>query len=104
MIIITWLVFCFVVGKYAEKKGYDFWPYALLSAIISPIGGFIILLIKGDNKEKKDVTSTSSFVDAPASEPKPVIQEEHSVEFCPKCGAKVDSGASFCPQCGNSLK
>lgn len=105
MIIITWLVLCFLVGKFAEKKGYDLWPYALLSVIISPIGGFIVLLLKGDNKEKKSVTPKSSFVDIPTNTPEPAyLQQEDSVEFCPKCGAKVDSGAAFCPKCGNSLK
>lgn len=105
MVIITWLVFCFLVGKFAEKKGYNFWPYALLSAVISPIGGFIVLLLKGDNKEKNFVAPKSSFEDIPSSTPEPTyLQKENSVEFCPNCGARVDSGAAFCPNCGNRLK
>lgn len=50
MYLITWLILSFLVGKYAEKKGHGLWSFVILSLFISPIGGFIVVLIAGDKK------------------------------------------------------
>ena len=47
MILICWILLCVAVGAAAKNRGRGFWPYTLLSALISPIGGFIVLLIVG---------------------------------------------------------
>ena len=108
MFIICWLALCALVGKFAQNKGRNFWTYALLSAIISPIGGFIVLLVKG-NKNNETVAAqyvapeeqyqpkeqaASAFLAAPAasSPAEPV--------FCVKCGALIDADTKFCPSCG----
>ena len=108
MVFICWLVLCVLVGKLAQNKGRNFWTYALLSAIISPIGGVIVLLVKG-NKDNGTVTTqyvapeeqcqpqeqaASAFLAAP------VASSPVEPMFCVKCGALIDAETKFCPSCG----
>ena len=50
---ITWVVFCIVVAKAAEKRGRSFAGYLILSLFLSPLAGIIILLVLGDTDEKQ---------------------------------------------------
>lgn len=59
--VLIWLFFCYLVGKMAEKRGRDFWPFALLSAVISPIGGCIVVLIAGNKKTVNSYHHQSSY-------------------------------------------
>lgn len=106
MIIITWLIFCAVIGYMAKNRGRGFWPFALLSAVISPIGGLIVLLVMGKKApetvesypkvEQNYSQQTSSFSSFPQDTPA-------AKSFCPNCGTQVDSEAAFCPNCGKQV-
>lgn len=104
--IIAWLVFCIVVGKMAEKRGRSFWTFTLISAVISPIGGFIVLLISG----KKDNAQVASQYECPEEQPQQYqssfVSEPNSTGpvFCTKCGAVIDSETKFCPACGAEVE
>lgn len=47
MVAILWLILVFLTGKYGEKRRTGFWGTMLLSALLSPIGGFLIALLAG---------------------------------------------------------
>ena len=51
-IFIIILILCFLCGKFAETKGKSFGKYFLISLIITPIIGFITLLVFQPNTEK----------------------------------------------------
>ena len=53
IIIVIWTYLAFFIGKYAEHKGKKFCYYFLLSFLITPLIGFIVLLIT--NKKKDEV-------------------------------------------------
>lgn len=121
MVVICWLVFCFLVGKFAQKRGRNFWKFVILSAIISPIGGVIVLLIVGEKQtsevqgyaDSSSYTQSSDFNSIPrAGTNRPfgihLSQIEKSSEptssFCPNCGTPIDSATIFCPQCGAKIE
>lgn len=49
----TWIILCILVGFYAKKNGRHGFGYFILSVLLSPLVGFIILLIIGDTQENK---------------------------------------------------
>lgn len=110
MVVVLWIIFCIVIGKYAQKKGRNFWTYALLSALISPIGGLIVLLISGNKKPEQDTTFQAPYSNIKASgstvpEPTPSLSESgDSHAFCTNCGSKLEPGSKFCPSCGTKLE
>ena len=50
--VIIWILLSFFCGKYAETKGKDFANYFLISLIITPLIGFIALLISKPNTKR----------------------------------------------------
>lgn len=105
MIIILWLAFCIAVGAYANKKGRSFLFFALLSVVISPIGGLIALLVIGEKKPEITGSSSASApgYQQPTSFKSNVSDSDQAVSFCPNCGAMLTPGAKFCPKCGNQI-
>lgn len=49
MLIIVWLLFALVVGAFASSRGRSGLAFFLLSVLLSPLVGFIIVLIVGSN-------------------------------------------------------
>jgi len=47
-------VFGYIIYQMAENRGRDPWVWILLSILLSPILGLIILAICGNTEEKKD--------------------------------------------------
>ena len=108
MVILLWLIFCVIVGSVAKNKGRSFLAFALLSVVISPIGGLIVLLLMG-NKVPEQVNSYSASVPDSQKLPDTNIQSEvldadNAVSFCPNCGAMLAPDAKFCPKCGNQIR
>lgn len=103
-----WVLFCYLVGKYAEKRGKSFWTYAVISGIVSPLLGFIIALITCGKQTNTTASAAQHFSNSYPSQQQhfvlPEEKSEASVEFCPHCGSKVMSHFSNCPNCGASLK
>ena len=48
LVIIIWIGFCFLIGKFAKQRGRDGVAWGFLSAVISPLLAFIILAIMPD--------------------------------------------------------
>ena len=51
-VVIIWIILAFLCGKYAEHKGKKFGNYFLLSFLITPLIGFIALLVTNENKDE----------------------------------------------------
>ena len=51
MYIIIWVVLAFFVGYLANEKGRSFFGYFILALILSPLLGFIILLVVGEDED-----------------------------------------------------
>lgn len=121
MVVICWLLFCFLVGKLAQKRGRNFWKFLILSAIISPIGGVFVLLVIG----KKQTSEVQSYADsstytqssdlnsiplAGTIQPSGISSSqlgnspEPNSSYCPECGTPIDSATVFCPQCGVKIE
>lgn len=45
MIFILYILLCISVGLLGKQRAFGFWGFLILSLFISPIAGFIILLI-----------------------------------------------------------
>ena len=107
MIILLWVIFCIAVGAFAKKKGRSFLLFALISVVISPIGGLIALLIVGD--KAPEVTnsyspSTSDYQQQPPTSFKSEVSDTDApASFCPNCGTMLAPGAKFCPKCGSQV-
>lgn len=51
MFIFFWLIFAILVGAYASGKGKSGFFYFILSIILSPLLGFLIALVSGNNED-----------------------------------------------------
>ncbi len=97
----NWLLFSIVCGFVAKSIGRSFWKYFFLSLFLSPIIGFIVLLIKGKKTEEKYVVIHDEI-------PEPNTQTHYTVpvrevRFCSACGNRMDSNAKYCSNCGKEL-
>ena len=101
----NWLLFSIVCGFVAKSVGRSFWKYFFLSLFLSPIIGFIVLLIKGKKGEEKEVViinnETSDVVYK--SQPESTIQSKR-MNYCINCGAAVEPNANYCSNCGYDLR
>ena len=87
VIIITWLVLSFAVAYGAKNRGRSFGTYLLLSLLLSPLIGGIVLLLLGDNKEGIESNSIS----------------EGDSKKCPFCAEIIKKEAIVCRFCGREL-
>ena len=101
----NWLVFSIVCGFVAKSIGRSFWSYFFLSLFLSPVIGFVVLLIKGKNTEKERVVTYEEVIDeVPEYNTRThasVSSEE--VKYCSACGKPVASDAKYCSYCGNEI-
>ena len=72
-LVLIWFVLSILVGVFANNRGKSGILYFLFSIILSPLLGFLIALISGDDSKKK----------------------------CSNCGQKIDINAKVCPPCQN---
>lgn len=106
MIIICWIIFCVVIGVMAKNRGRNSFAFALLSAIISPIGGLIVLLVMGEKTPAEQTTYKISGSDKKAEASSFVSNynsDRASRSFCSNCGTQIDTGTKFCPKCGKQI-
>ena len=71
LIFLLWVGLCALVGYYAKSNGHNFGTYMLLSLLLSPIVGFIIVAVKGKNTgaEAQSGLSGSAPIATPLDRP-----------------------------------
>ena len=74
-IFLIWLILSILVAVYANGKGKSGVLYFFISILLSPLLGFLIVLVSGDSTKKK----------------------------CDKCGQKIDISAKVCPFCSTKM-
>lgn len=101
----NWLLFSVVCGFVAKSVGRSFWKYFFLSLFLSPIIGFVVLLIKGKKVEEKEVVIINNETRDVAyhSQPTSTIPPK-GVNYCINCGAVIEPNAKFCSNCGYDLR
>lgn len=107
----NWLIFSIVCGFVAKSIGRSFWKYFFLSLFLSPVIGFVVLLIKGKKtKEQYVVIHDDEHEEYEEYEemPEPDTRTHYTVpvvkvKYCSACGKRVASNAKYCPNCGNEL-
>ncbi len=75
MLILTWLVFCVLVGIWAARRDRNAIGWGLLAFVISPLIAGILLLIVGEGRTAR----------------------------CPFCAERVKQAARVCPHCQRDL-
>jgi hypothetical protein len=84
---VVWIVFSFVIGSMAGKRGRSPALYFLISMLLSPVIGLLVLLVQGPNAEK---------IEAEKLESGELCQ-------CPFCAELVKAEAKICRFCGKEL-
>lgn len=87
-----WFLFAIVVGVAAGSRGRSGFGWFLLSMIISPLIGLLLVLVLPNRKWTS--APTQGFIE-------PVTPETHV--RCPACRELVRADASKCKHCGTTL-
>ena len=87
MIITTWIILSILCGVYASGKGKSGFGYFLLSALLSPLIGFIAALISKEDTAKIEKKEMSLGVK----------------RKCPFCAELVKSEAIVCKHCSKDI-
>ena len=97
-IFLLWLVFAIVVGAVAKNNGRSFGGYFVLSLLLSPIIGLIILLIASvNNPAHKRVQQESENEGQPL---RYTYAGTLSQVTCKSCGKEFEENLASCPHCG----
>jgi len=88
MIFTTWIILSLLCGMFASNKGRSFFGYFLLSIVLSPLIGFIAVLISKEDTEKL--------------EQKELVRGNK--RKCPFCAEIVKVDAVVCKHCGKELE
>jgi hypothetical protein len=83
---IVWIVLCFVVANYADKKGRSYAVFFFCSLIFSPLIGFLLAVASGTDQKKL--------------EEKMLTSKEY--KKCAACAELVRADAKICKHCGRS--
>lgn len=87
MIFIFWIGLSILIGVYASNRGRNGVLYFFLSAILSPLLGFIFILAAGDDKKEIEKQRIASG------------QERK----CPFCAELIKVEAKVCKHCGRDV-
>ena len=102
----NWLLLSIVCGFVAKRIGRSFWKYFFLSLLLSPVIGFIVLLIKGKKTDEQVVVNTYE-VREDNPQPLPPIYTaivQENKKYCSACGAQLEMGSQYCSYCGKKIE
>jgi len=83
-----WIILSILCGILANSYGRSGFGYFMLSLLLSPLIGFIAVLIAGENKENTDNAKIASG----------------ESKKCPDCAELIKIEAKVCKHCGKKLK
>ena len=89
------------IGYNVCKKFNISMGYAVLIALLEPIGLLIIGLSKNMDYDKEKEVSLNGFIN---STQKSNNYNSTDIEFCEKCGNKINKDSIYCEHCGNKVK
>lgn len=89
LVLIINIIICNAIGKSAERKGRDYWPFFWLAFLFGWLMLAIIVYAMPDQNQR--------FVAYPAQAPKPMPATR---VFCASCGQEVGAQDQFCKGCG----
>lgn len=95
-IIIGWIVLSLLVGVVADKKGRSGGSAFLLSLVLSPIIGFLVVLALGDRKVAREVEALNRQLMRDAS---PLPPAPSNTRPCPRCAEDIKRAAKICRFC-----
>ena len=100
-----WLGFCFVIGIIAKNFGRSFWKYFFLSFFLSPLIGFLVVIISGkkDKEPKVIVVQQDTSPSSQSASQSHTVNSSDKMKYCSACGALLTPNANFCSNCGCDL-
>jgi ribosomal protein L37AE/L43A len=87
MLIITWLIFSILVAVLADNWGRSGFGYFLLSIVLSPLIGILVLAISGKNSDELEKAQITN----------------NKLTKCPFCKELVKPDAVKCKHCGSDI-
>ena len=85
LLVIIWVVLCILVGILAFRWGRSFVDYFLMSLLLSPLTGIVILLVRRRNPA--ELTARRG--------------RYGKQKICGACGELIEIDAEVCRQCGH---
>ena len=100
-LVVLWVLGGVAIGAWARAWGRDFFSYALLGGLVSPLIGAIVLLIKGRLTEPEP---RQFYKDQPRwDRPNPDAKNFKKDRICPHCSKPINTGAAQCEECGAKI-
>jgi S1-C subfamily serine protease len=97
--------------KISRKNSMPGWVWAIIGAGIVLIGfvlALLVIMINRKNKTQPYYQQTPQQQPSNFALPQQKSDElksgnERKINFCPKCGLRIEEGQMFCPNCGNKV-
>jgi hypothetical protein len=89
-----WLVFAVVVGIAASTRGRSGFLWFLLSCLISPLLGIILVLVLPAVNKRPQGDPPPNYIPGPGE----------SIRKCPECAEWIQKEARKCKHCGSAVQ